>query len=117
VNIVKRNNDLAELVKDPESGIWPSNGPFWQIPRMLLSGSAAAGGIALISSIGSLSGWVGPSVVGCLEDVTGKTIEGLYVVSGLEIFGSDRALCSAPDRHKGDQARVKASRLLTWETI
>jgi len=36
------------------------NGPFWQIPPMLLAGSAAACGIALINSIGAPSGWVGP---------------------------------------------------------
>jgi MFS family permease len=65
-----------------------ANGPFWQIPSILLAGSAAAGGIALINSIGSLSGWVGPSVVGWLEDVTGKTTTGLYVVAGFEILGT-----------------------------
>ena len=63
---------------------------------MLLSGSAAAGGIALISSIGSLSGWVGPSVVECLEDVTRKTTTGLYVVSGLEILATVLILLSVP---------------------
>jgi hypothetical protein len=55
---------------------------------MLLTGSAAAGGIALINSIGVLSGWVGPWTVGWLEDVTGKTTTGLYVVAGLEILGA-----------------------------
>ena len=43
-------------------------------------GTAAAGGIALVNSLGSLSGWVGPSVVGWLEDITGRTATGLYVV-------------------------------------
>jgi D-galactonate transporter len=65
-----------------------SNGPFWQIPPMFLSGSAAAGGIALINSVGSLSGWVGSSVVGWLEDLTGTTATGLYVVAGLEFLGA-----------------------------
>jgi len=55
---------------------------------MLLAGTAAAGGIALINSIGNLSGWVGPSVVGWLEDLTGKTATGLYAVAGLEILGA-----------------------------
>jgi D-galactonate transporter len=62
------------------------NGAFWQLPPMLLAGSAAAGGIALINSLGNLSGWVGPSIVGWLEDVTGRTSTGLYVVAGLEIL-------------------------------
>jgi MFS family permease len=64
------------------------NGAFWQIPPMLLAGTAAAGGIALINSIGNLSGWVGPSLVGWLEDMTGKTSTGLYVVAGVEVIAA-----------------------------
>jgi sugar phosphate permease len=64
------------------------NGAFWQLPTMLLSGSAAAGGTALINSLGSLSGWVGPSIVGWLEDLTGNTSTGLYVVAYLEVLAA-----------------------------
>jgi cyanate permease len=74
------------------------NGPFWQLPPSLLTGTAAAGGIALINSLGNLSGWVGPSVVGWLEDMTGKTATGLYVVAGLEIFGALLILIFIPRR-------------------
>jgi len=74
------------------------NGAFWQIPPMLLAGTAAAGGIALINSLGSLSGWVGPSIVGWLEDLTGKTSTGLYVVAGLEVLGSALILLFMPRR-------------------
>jgi predicted MFS family arabinose efflux permease len=72
------------------------NGPFWQIPPMLLAGTAAAGGIALINSVGALSGWLGPSVVGWLEDVTGKTATGLYVVAGIEVVGAILILLFMP---------------------
>jgi D-galactonate transporter len=72
------------------------NGPFWQIPPMLLAGSAAAGGIALINSLGNLSGWVGPSIVGWLEDVTGKTATGLYVVAAVEVLGAILILLFMP---------------------
>jgi D-galactonate transporter len=74
------------------------NGPFWQIPPMLLAGSAAAGGIALINALGNLSGWVGPSIVGALEDVTGKTATGLYVVAGLEILATILIVTRMPSR-------------------
>jgi D-galactonate transporter len=74
------------------------NGAFWQIPPMLLAGTAAAGGIALINSLGSLSGWAGPSIVGWLEDLTGKTSTGLYVVAGLEVLGSALILLFMPRR-------------------
>ena len=79
---------------------------FWQIPPMLLAGTAAAGGIALINSIGNLSGWAGPTIVGWLEDITGKTATGLYAVAGLEILGAIVILFFMP-RHSvrmGDPA-------------
>jgi MFS family permease len=59
--------------------------PFWQMPTLLLAGTAAAGGIALINSIGNLSGWLGPFMVGWLKDLTGRTSAGLYVVAGFEV--------------------------------
>jgi len=61
---------------------------FWQSPMMLLAGTGAAAGIALINSIGGLSGWLGPSVVGWLRDVTGKTSAGLYVLASLEVLAA-----------------------------
>jgi hypothetical protein len=63
---------------------------------MLLAGTAAAGGIALINSIGSLSGWGGSSVVGWLEDLTGKTSTGLNVVAGLEALAAILILLFMP---------------------
>ena len=69
---------------------------FWQYPPKLLAGTAAATGIALINSVGNLSGWLGPSVVGWLADVTGKTTTGLYVVAGLEVLGATLILFFAP---------------------
>src|SRR6516225_343525 len=72
--------------------------PFWQIPSMLLAGTAAAAGIALINSVGNLSGWLGPSVVGWLKDVTGTTATGLYVVAGLEVLAALLILRFAPRR-------------------
>jgi D-galactonate transporter len=66
------------------SGVLSAFSPFWQMPTSLLAGTAAAGGIALINSIGNLSGWLGPFVVGWLMDVTGRTSAGLYVIACLE---------------------------------
>jgi cyanate permease len=71
---------------------------FWQMPTMLLAGTAAATGIALINSIGNLSGWIGPSVVGWLEDLTGKTSTGLYVLAGLEVLAAVLILFFMPHR-------------------
>jgi sugar phosphate permease len=71
---------------------------FWQFPSMLLAGTAAAGGIALINSIGSLSGWVAPFMIGWLKDLTGTTSAGLFVVSGLELIAGVLILLYMPRR-------------------
>jgi ACS family tartrate transporter-like MFS transporter len=55
---------------------------FWAIPPMLLAGTAAAAGIALINAIGNLGGFVGPSVMGALRQSTGAYGGGLLVLAG-----------------------------------
>ena len=40
---------------------------FWSLPTAFLSGAAAAGGIALINSVGNLGGFFGPNVIGQLQ--------------------------------------------------
>jgi ACS family tartrate transporter-like MFS transporter len=52
-------------------GIWSALGPFWTVPPSFLAGTAAAGGIALINSIGNLGGFVGPYALGLLKQATG----------------------------------------------
>src|SRR5258705_598337 len=44
---------------------------FWTLPTAFLSGTAAAGGIALINSIGNLAGFAAPYLMGYLKDATG----------------------------------------------
>jgi len=78
------------------TGVLSAFSPFWQMPTTLLGGTAAAGGIALINSIGNLSGWLGPFVVGWLTDLTGKTSAGLYVVAGLEALAAAMILFFIP---------------------
>jgi nitrate/nitrite transporter NarK len=43
---------------------------FWSLPTAILSGSAAAAGIAWINSVGNLSGYVSPYVLGAIRDAT-----------------------------------------------
>ena len=50
---------------------------FWTFPTAFLSGPAAAGGIALINSIGNLAGFAGPYAMGYIKDVTGSYSGGL----------------------------------------
>lgn len=49
-----------------------STGPtFWSLPTAMLSGTAAAGGIALINALGNLGGFFGPYLFGLVKDATG----------------------------------------------
>jgi MFS transporter, ACS family, tartrate transporter len=40
---------------------------FWSLPTSFLSGAAAAGGIALINSVGNIGGLVGPGAIGLIH--------------------------------------------------
>jgi len=53
-------------------GFYGSKGPFWSMPPMFLTGTAAAASIAWINSLGNLGGFFGPSIVGWVRDATGS---------------------------------------------
>ena len=55
---------------------------FWALPTTFLTGAAAASGIALINSVGNLSGFAAPYITGWLSDLTGNQKAGLWVVGG-----------------------------------
>lgn len=62
-------------------GVFSMAGPFWAMPTSLLSGTAAAAGIAFINSVGNLGGFVGPYVIGVVRTSTGQFKGGLLLVS------------------------------------
>ena len=66
-----------------------SMGPFWAMPTAVLSGTAAAVGIALINSVGNLGGLAGPWVIGAIKKATGTFQGGILVVAaGLAVAGT-----------------------------
>lgn len=73
---------------------------FWALPSQFLTGAAAAGGIALINSLGNLSGFGGPYVTGWLTDLTGDSKPALWVIGALSLAaaGVVIALGSFPTR-------------------
>lgn len=58
---------------------------FWALPSTFLTGVAAAGGIALINSLGNLSGFGGPYITGWLTDLTGDSRIAMWVVGVLSL--------------------------------
>ncbi len=78
-------------------GIYAALPVFWTLPTATLSGTAAAGGIALINSIGNLGGYLGPFAVGWLKDWTGGYAAGLAVIAGA-LVGSGLLVLLTPRR-------------------
>ena len=62
-------------------GTYVSIVPFWAIPPVFLTGTAAAGGIALINSTGNLGGFVGPYLVGWVKEATQSYTSGILALS------------------------------------
>jgi D-galactonate transporter len=85
-------------------GIYSALTIFWTIPATFLAGSAAAGGIALISSIGAFGGFVSPSIIGWAKTATGSADYGLAAIAAvlclailLLIVGFSEAVASHAD--------------------
>ena len=68
-------------------GVFCTFGVFWTLPTAWLSGTAAAGAIALINSIGNLAGFGGPYLIGWVKETTGNTSTGLLVLALLPLVG------------------------------
>ena len=70
------------------SMIWGAYTVFWAIPSEYLKGDAAAGGIALINTIGLIGGFLSPTIIGTIRTATGSMEAGLLLMAGLLIVGA-----------------------------
>jgi nitrate/nitrite transporter NarK len=61
---------------------------FWPLPAAFLGSAAAAGGLALINSLGQVAGFVSPFLVGWIKDMTHSTDLALYILSGVMFVGA-----------------------------
>jgi sugar phosphate permease len=61
---------------------------FWPLPSAFLGSAAAAGGLALINSLGQVAGFVSPFLVGWIKDMTHSTDLALYILSGVLLVGA-----------------------------
>jgi sugar phosphate permease len=62
--------------------------PFWAIPGSFLSGAGAAGGIAAISALGVVGGFISPWVVGVLRETFGNYAAGFGGFAALAMLVS-----------------------------
>jgi MFS family permease len=84
---------------------------FWALPSTFLAGTAAAGGIALINSLGNISGFAAPYITGGLNDLTGTQRTGLWVVGACMVAGAVLALVlkAAPGENPTSDALTPGS--------
>jgi len=68
------------------AGVIASIPAFWALPPKLLTGAGAAGGIALINTLGQLGGIVSPVMVGRIRDTMGSTTPALYAIGAMSVL-------------------------------
>lgn len=81
------------------AGIWGTMGPFWALPTAYLGGTAAAGGIALINSIGNLGGFVGPYLIGIARDYPGDFQSGMTTLAVILVLGAALVIAVRDERN------------------
>jgi ACS family tartrate transporter-like MFS transporter len=110
---------MAALLKSPAlvviglcisvSGRWSAMGPFWALPTAILSGTAAAGGIAMINSIGNLGGGAGPSIMGYLKKHTEGYATGMLILAACFVTGGILVLSLKSKKPEASEAEVKVA--------
>jgi D-galactonate transporter len=89
-------------------GIFCTFAVFWTLPTAWLSGTAAAGAIALINSIGNLAGFGGPYLIGWVKEATASTSTGLLALAVLPLIGGLLVLFG---NHEAKEEFVAADRV------
>ena len=70
------------------SALFSTTPLFWSLPPMVLTGTAAAAGLAFINSVGNLAGFAGPYAIGWISQTTGSAIWGLLLIAALTVLGA-----------------------------
>lgn len=75
---------------------------FWALPTAILSGAAAAAGIAWINAIGNLAGYVSPHAVGVIRDRTHSMIPALLALGCAQLVTALVVLLVTRKRNTGN---------------
>ena len=76
--------------------------PYWSIPSRILTGRSAAGGIAMINSIPCIGSFLGPTLIGYLQQRTGTHHLAFLLLGGFTLLAAWimlrlRSACSAAE--------------------
>jgi nitrate/nitrite transporter NarK len=89
-------------------GISGSLPTFWNLPTAFLGPAAAAGGIAIINSVGNISGYAAPQMVGIVRDYTGS-YEVPMMLASLFMLAAGVCIALAPRFAARLETRVRAA--------
>jgi nitrate/nitrite transporter NarK len=70
------------------AGLWAAYTVFWAMPSDYMKGDTAAGGVALVNTIGLFGGFVSPTLIGYFKTLTGTMQAGLLGMVGILVIGS-----------------------------
>ncbi|MNN93292.1 putative tartrate transporter [compost metagenome] len=83
--------------------MWVAYTVFRAIPSQHLKGETAAGGIAVINTIGLTGGFISPTLIGYAKSATGNSDSGLLVMATILVAG---ALILAANRPQPAQQKI-----------
>jgi len=86
-------------------GVWSVMGPFWALATSFFGGVAAAGGIALINSLGNVGGFLGPYLMGWFKQLTDGYGAGLTAVAVISLAGAGLVLAVRPGPGAGREMK------------
>jgi MFS transporter, ACS family, tartrate transporter len=69
------------------AGLASMMGPFWALATSSMRGVGAAAGIALINAVGNTGGFIGPYLLGAVNDATHSFAAGLAIIAGIVVVG------------------------------
>jgi hypothetical protein len=82
------------------TALWMTYTVFWAMPSEYLKGPAAAGGIALINTIGLSGGFWGPAIIGWAKTATGSLHPGVLIMAAMPLAAALILLAQRlPSRH------------------
>lgn len=88
------------------AAVWSITGLYFSLPADFLTGSAAAGGYALINSISVAGGFVGPTIIGIIRDRTHSFQGSMLTLAGFSVLAAFLTMLL------GNMRRVDASATL-----
>ena len=107
LSVVTGNQLIATLIGiSIASALFTATGPvIWAITNLQLKGmAAAAAGIALINTVGSMGSFLGPYVMGLGQEWTGNVVAPLLFVAGVAILGALVGLTIRQEKLAPEQA-------------